>query len=157
MSSATASSEKPEEKKESGTYEAGCHCGYIKFSFTLSPPFPEYQVLQCSCSACTHLGYLLVYPKATDVVWQNNGRERCANYRFNTKRKDQMFCPKCGASLGIDFNDCYKDHIYGFNARALYGINLDELKYKKFNGMEKVEPAGDQSGHIWDEEKQEMR
>lgn len=56
-----STSEKPqEEKKDSGTYEAGCHCGYIKFSVTLSPPLPEYKVLDCNCSACTHLGYLLV-------------------------------------------------------------------------------------------------
>ncbi|RYP15043.1 hypothetical protein DL767_010359 [Monosporascus sp. MG133] len=44
----------------SGTYEAGCHCGYVKFRFALSPPLPEYRVLQCNCSACTKLGYLLV-------------------------------------------------------------------------------------------------
>lgn len=67
-----------EEEKKSGTYEAGCHCGYIKFSITLSPPLPEYTVLDCGCSAsespcisrcvrltrcyqiCAKSGYLLV-------------------------------------------------------------------------------------------------
>lgn len=44
----------------SGTYEAGCHCGYIKFSVTLSPPLPEYKVLDCNCSMCRMGGYLLV-------------------------------------------------------------------------------------------------
>ncbi|KAI1769674.1 Mss4-like protein [Hypoxylon sp. FL1150] len=153
MSTETAASE----KKESGTYEGGCHCGYIKFAITLSPPLPEYKVLNCNCSACSHLGYLLVYPKATDVVWHNNGRERCSNYVFNSKRKDQMFCPKCGSSLGIDFHDFFKDHLYGISVRSLYGINLDELNYKKLDGMKLVEPAEDLSGHIWDEEKQEMK
>lgn len=56
--SATAGEE--EKKSSSGTYECGCHCGYIKFSVTLSPPLPEYQVLQCNCSACTRFGYLLI-------------------------------------------------------------------------------------------------
>lgn len=48
------------EPKQSQTYEAGCHCGYIKFSVTLSPPLPEYKPLNCDCSACRRFGYLLV-------------------------------------------------------------------------------------------------
>ncbi|KAI1083726.1 Mss4-like protein [Whalleya microplaca] len=151
------SSTTPAEGKKSGTHEAGCHCGYVKFSVTLSPPLPEYKVLQCNCSACTHLGYLLVYPEAEDVVWHNNGQERVSRYQFNTKLKDQMFCPKCGASLGIDFRECHKPHTYGINARAFYGLNLDELSYNKVNGIDKVPPAGDLSGQWWDEEKQEMK
>ncbi|KAK9424629.1 putative Glutathione-dependent formaldehyde-activating enzyme [Seiridium unicorne] len=157
MSSA-ATGEKP-----SQTYECGCHCGYIKFSMTLSPPLtgqPEgenYKILQCNCSACTRFGYLLVYPKATEVSWHNDGRARCANYQFNTKQKDQMFCPKCGASLGIDFREVHKPQVYGISARTIYGINVDDLTYRKGNGMEKVLPAGDLSGHWWDEEKQEMK
>lgn len=64
MSGSTESGKKGggegEETKPSGTYEAGCHCGYIKYSVTLSPPFPEYKALNCNCSACTKLGYLLI-------------------------------------------------------------------------------------------------
>lgn len=50
----------PPEARSDQTYEAGCHCGYIKFSVTLSPPLPEYEVVQCDCSACRRFGYLLV-------------------------------------------------------------------------------------------------
>ncbi|KAK9798684.1 putative Glutathione-dependent formaldehyde-activating enzyme [Seiridium cardinale] len=96
-------------------------------------------------------------PKATEVNWHNDGRARCANYQFNTKQKDQMFCPKCGASLGIDFREVHEPQVYGISARTIYGINVDDLTYRKGNGMEKVLPAGDLSGHWWDEEKQEMK
>jgi hypothetical protein len=115
------SSDPTTEEKPSQTYECGCHCGYIKFSMTLSPPLtgqPEgqnYKVNQCNCSVCTRLGYLLVYPVATEVVWRNDGRARCANYQFNTKQKDQMFCPKCGTSLGIDFREVHSPHCYGIS------------------------------------------
>lgn len=56
----------PEAPKPSQAYEAGCHCGYIKFSVTLSPPLPEYKPKNCDCSACRRFGYLLVcmYNKA---------------------------------------------------------------------------------------------
>ncbi|KAH8202116.1 hypothetical protein TruAng_003694 [Truncatella angustata] len=151
------------EEKPSQTYECGCHCGYIKFSMTLSPPLtgqPEgqnYKITECNCSACTRLGYLLTYPKATEVTWHNDGRARCSNYRFNTKQKDQMFCPKCGASLGIDFREFHKQHTYGISARTIYGINLEEVTLVKGDGMKTVPPARDLSGHWWDEEKQEMK
>lgn len=37
-----------------------------------------------------------------------------SRYRFNTKLKDQMFCSRCGASLGIDFRDVLKPKFDGF-------------------------------------------
>jgi hypothetical protein len=52
--------QKEEDEKSSGTYKAGCHCGYIKFSVTLTPPLRQTKVLNCNCSACTRFGYLLV-------------------------------------------------------------------------------------------------
>ncbi|KAI0875142.1 glutathione-dependent formaldehyde-activating enzyme [Hypoxylon argillaceum] len=155
-----ASAEQKQEQEQppaSATYEAGCHCGYIKFAFTISPGLDEYKVMQCNCSGCTRFGYLLVYPEAKDVVWHNNGRERCSNYRFNTKQKDQMFCPKCGASLGIDNRQTLTPHRYGISVRTIYGIDIDKLIYKRGDGRKKMLPAGDTSGHYWDEEKQEMK
>lgn len=56
----TPPQQREEEKKSSATYKAGCHCGYIKFSVTLTPPLPQTEVLNCNCSACTRFGYLLV-------------------------------------------------------------------------------------------------
>ncbi|KAL2680615.1 hypothetical protein Neosp_008217 [[Neocosmospora] mangrovei] len=79
-----------EEPKAEATYEAGCHCGYISLSVTLSPPLPEHEVLHCNCSICRRGGYLLVR----------------------------------------QFND----------------VDLDSLKYKKFDGIHKMVPAGDLSG-----------
>ncbi|KAI1867103.1 uncharacterized protein JN550_007155 [Neoarthrinium moseri] len=48
----STTAEKKEESKPSQTYECGCHCGYIKFAMTLSPPLTgqadgaNYKVLQ---------------------------------------------------------------------------------------------------------------
>lgn len=159
MSTATSA---PEPKKRQ-TYQAGCHCGYIKFSVTVSPPLPETKPLNCDCSACRRFGYLLVCvllllschlgwhppwsertPGRTgvvqkrmarpatiytstlgrgpgraqmtdthlspdmdreDVEWHGDSWVRLSRYQFNTKQKDQLFCGKCGASIGIDFRD----------------------------------------------------
>lgn len=50
----------PAAEKKRQTYAAGCHCGYIRFDVTLSPPLDEYEVLECGCSICRRAGYLLV-------------------------------------------------------------------------------------------------
>lgn len=146
MSTETAPSEKPKQ-----TYPAGCHCGYIQFSVTLSPPLPEYKVLQCNCSACRRFGYLLVYPRREDVKWHGDSESQVLRYRFNTKQKDQMFCGKCGASLGIDFREAPEFSGYGISARTFNGIDLDTLQYKKIDGLQRVDPPEDLSGK-WHEQ-----
>ncbi|KAI9901326.1 hypothetical protein N3K66_003143 [Trichothecium roseum] len=129
---------------ETGTYECGCHCGKISFSMKLSPPLPEYKVLQCSCSICRRAGYLLVYPEYEDVTWHNDSRAKLSNYRFNTKTKDQMFCGDCGSSIGIDFRELDPPS-YGISARTINDVDLDSLQYKKLDGK-KVYPPEDLSG-----------
>ncbi|KAM0554738.1 hypothetical protein ACHAPJ_006810 [Fusarium lateritium] len=141
------------DNKNEGTYEAGCHCGYIGLSVTLSPPLPEYKVLDCNCSICRRGGYLLVYPKYKQVTWHNDSDKRVSRYQFNTKTRDHMFCPKCGASIGIDFAKKRPDDpLYGISVRQFNNINLDSLQYEKFDGMHELEPAVDLSGKETDAE-----
>lgn len=67
-----ASAEQKQEQEQppaSATYEAGCHCGYIKFAFTISPGLDEYKVMQCNCSGCTRFGYLLVCESVCFLCW----------------------------------------------------------------------------------------
>ncbi|KFA61208.1 hypothetical protein S40285_06468 [Stachybotrys chlorohalonatus IBT 40285] len=133
--------------KPSGLYEAGCHCGIISFSFKLSPPLPEYKVLECNCSICRRAGYLLVYPSYDDVTWHNDSKAKCAVYQFNSKTKDQLFCPTCGASIGIDFKNADPQR-YGISARTINNVDLDKLQYEKLDGINKVGPAEDLSGRM---------
>ncbi|KAI6353180.1 hypothetical protein MCOR25_009131 [Pyricularia grisea] len=139
----------------SSTNEAGCHCGYIKFSVTLSPPLSETKVLDCGCSICRRAGYLLVYPKRHQLKWHGDSQSRCAVYQFNTKKKDQLFCPKCGSSIGIDFRDVRDG--YGISVRTFNNINLADLKYHIGDGLNEVEPATDLSGIWYEEDADELK
>lgn len=47
-------------EKRYGEYNGGCHCGDIRFTFKLSPPLDEAAVIDCNCSICRRLGYLLI-------------------------------------------------------------------------------------------------
>ncbi|KAH7158922.1 hypothetical protein DER46DRAFT_610700 [Fusarium sp. MPI-SDFR-AT-0072] len=129
------------------TYEAGCHCGYIGLSVALSPPLPKHEVINCNCSICRRGGYLLVYPAYEKVTWHNDSDKRVSRYQFNTKARDHMFCPKCGASIGIDFARVWPEAPrYGISVRQFNNIDLDSLQYMKLDGLHTAEPAVDLSG-----------
>ncbi|KAM0082526.1 hypothetical protein ACKRZS_005320 [Fusarium odoratissimum] len=117
------------------TYEAGCHCGYIGLSVALSPPLPKHEVINCN------------YPAYEKVTWHNDSDKRVSRYQFNTKTRDHMFCPKCGASIGIDFARVWPEAPrYGISVRQFNNIDLDSLQYMKLDGLHNAEPAVDLSG-----------
>lgn len=78
----------------------------------------------CATVAFSKWLTVIADPSKKDVTWHDGSREKCTNYRFNTKTKDQMFCGSCGSSLGIDFlNEDY----YGISVRVSF------LGYQRVN------------------------
>ncbi len=78
-------------------------------------------------------------PASADVVWHGDARARCAVYRFNTRRKQQLFCPRCGASLGIDFAEAEGRDGYGISVGLpllsfLISVALSLLLFSKKAG-----------------------
>lgn len=128
---------------KSESYEGGCHCGSISFTVELSPPLNKQKVVNCNCSICRRAGYLLVCtllgslifkgplltlildPVYEKVTWHNDSRARLSNYTFQTKTRDHMFCPQCGASIGIDFRE---------NETKRYGISVSISKGGNIHG-----------------------
>jgi hypothetical protein len=64
------------------SYRGCCHCGAARFTFELPTPLEELEVVNCNCtpttdleimlmaspgSICTKNGYLMVYPKASEL------------------------------------------------------------------------------------------
>lgn len=157
-----------ETTKNEQTYPCSCHCGSITFTVTLSPPLTEQTVMECNCSICRRVGYLLVctshsphptpFPrhsvlKSTDppkeaVVFSEDSLPRLSRYQFNTKQIDHLFCGNCGSSLGIDFCE-FRQKGYGISVRAFNNVDLEGLKYKKWDGKAKLPPYSDVSGVQW--------
>lgn len=65
-------------------------------------------------------------PLREEVKWHGDSWARLSKYQFNTKQKDQLFCGKCGASIGIDFRE--------FNAPrpSRFGISVSRLSISFF-------------------------
>ncbi|MBK8373903.1 GFA family protein [Sphingorhabdus sp.] len=70
-----------------------CHCGAVRFRFTL--PSPKIELLDCNCSMCSRTGYLhLIVPHAAfELLTQ---REAMSSYRFGTGAAEHLFCTTCG-------------------------------------------------------------
>jgi hypothetical protein len=107
----TITPQQPEKK----WYFATCHCKAVQYKAYLPV---KLHVNRCSCTICTKLGYLLVYPSKDDVEWLS-GYETLKNYRFGPKIQDHKFCPSCSASIGIDaMNYNVKRDMWRMNVRV---------------------------------------
>ncbi|KAL5045944.1 hypothetical protein BDW71DRAFT_183091 [Aspergillus fruticulosus] len=115
----------------SRTYQGGCHCGTAKFTFTLPASLDELEVVNCNCSICTKNGYLMIYPKASDMKYEHS-EDAVMEYRFASKQFPHYFCKTCGSSLyakGPEGSD-----MMAVNARTIEGVEIDKLKLKKVDG-----------------------
>ncbi|KAF2171498.1 hypothetical protein M409DRAFT_50931 [Zasmidium cellare ATCC 36951] len=129
------------------TYTANCHCNQIRYTVTLpialAPAGPG-KINKCNCSICTKLGYLLVYPKREDVVFEAGCDAFLKDYYFGKKQKPHRFCGGCGSSVLIDFKDAASERERPFlamNTRLFKDIDLDEAEYTTFDGRNRLEPA----------------
>lgn len=53
---------------------------------------------------CSKLpGYLLVYPKRSDVQLLGDSETKLKQYFFGQKRKPHLFCGECSSNVMIDF------------------------------------------------------
>jgi hypothetical protein len=86
--------------QELTSYHGGCHCGAVTFTVRI-PSLSDHNVNRCNCSICSHNGYLLVYPKRTDVDF-HTGYDTMISYCFGDKMRPHKFCPTCGSSVMIE-------------------------------------------------------
>ncbi|KAL2866933.1 GFA family protein [Aspergillus lucknowensis] len=115
------------------TYKGSCHCGAVKFTFTLEPPIEEQEVVSCNCSMCLRNGYLLVYAKASDVTL-DFPEDAVKSYKFNTKQYPHYFCTTCGSSVFAKGPEA--SNVMAVNVRVVEGVDIDKLKLKRVNGKD---------------------
>ena len=98
------------------SYEGNCHCGAVRYTANIAS-LDTQQVTRCNCSICTRNGYLLVYTSPKDVVF-HQGYDDLKGYRFASKKAEHKFCPTCGSSMLVVFNDGKNDTLV-LNVRSV--------------------------------------
>lgn len=76
-----------------GLITGGCHCGAVRFGFTL--PSTQVELLDCNCSICSRTGFLhLIVPHRNFEL--QTPRASLTSYRFGTGAAEHLFCTICG-------------------------------------------------------------
>lgn len=82
------------------SYEGGCHCGAIEFTYEsrLSPR--SWSVRACQCTFCRgHGAFTTSDPKGT-VRFRYLYPDRLRRYRFALRTADFLVCRECGTYVG---------------------------------------------------------
>jgi hypothetical protein len=81
------------DSSEPVTLDGACHCGAVRFTVTLTEGFASAR--RCTCSICRMRGAVAV-TSTPDAFRIEQGEEKLATYRFNTKTAEHHFCTVCG-------------------------------------------------------------
>jgi len=94
--------------------EGGCHCGAVRFRFTL--PSLEVDLLDCNCSMCAKTGFLhLIVPHGDFELL--SGQAELSSYRFGTGAAEHLFCKACG--IKSFYQPRSHPHAWSVNFRCL--------------------------------------
>jgi len=111
------------------TYTGGCHCGEVRYEATLD----LHTVMSCNCSICSKVAPLWTFTKP-DHFALRSGEECLAEYRFNRKVLQHLFCRECGIESFVRGKMPDGSDVVGINVRCLDGVDLAALTVKPFDG-----------------------
>jgi hypothetical protein len=82
------------------TFEGGCHCGALGFSFQTSLSAAEWGVRACQCGFCRAHAARTTSDPSGRLAFRVTGREALQRYRFGLRTADFLLCRDCGIYLG---------------------------------------------------------
>jgi hypothetical protein len=82
------------------TFEGGCHCGALGFSFQTQLPVAEWSVRACQCGFCRAHGARTTSDPSGQLVLHVRQRVALQRYRFGLMTADFLLCRACGIYLG---------------------------------------------------------
>lgn len=102
-------------------HEGGCHCGAVRFRFTL-PDDPL--IRRCNCSICAMKGVVMIDIPMTllDIV---QGEDTLTLYTFGSGAAKHRFCSRCGIHPFHQLRS-EPDH-YGVNIACIDGLSIYDL------------------------------
>ena len=118
-------------------HSANCHCGSVKFTFSISPPLDDYPVVLCNCSICQRNGYLLVYPTKENLKLRDGSEDAIGSYAFAKKNVKHNFCKNCGNSVFFEVQSPPPEAVIEAEARGeklpvIMGVNVSSEPFSAF-------------------------
>jgi len=78
------------------TIDGGCHCGNIRFAFTLPDPGGPIPARTCACSFCRKHGAAHTSHPDGRLTVRIDTDDEVRRYRFGTGTADFLLCRRCG-------------------------------------------------------------
>jgi hypothetical protein len=94
------------------SFEGGCHCAALGFSFQTALPVARWSVRACGCRFCRAHGAVTTSDPTGRLVFHVNQGEWLQRYRFGLMTADFLLCRRCGVYLGAQIE----------TARGAFGI-----------------------------------
>jgi hypothetical protein len=82
------------------TFDGGCHCGALGFSFETALPVSEWSVRACQCGFCRAHAARTTSDPSGRLAFQVGHGESLQRYRFGLMTADFLLCSRCGVYLG---------------------------------------------------------
>ena len=82
------------------TFEGGCHCGALGFSFDTALAVSAWSVRACSCGFCRAHGALTTSDPSGRLAFRPEPGELLQRYRFGLRTADFLICRRCGVYVG---------------------------------------------------------
>lgn len=108
-------------------HQVSCHCGRVRLEVDAELG----EVVECNCSICQRTGFLHWYVPPESVKYLTE-RQGVSTYWWRSATGGQHFCTNCGIAV-LRISTQYPPPV-SINARCIEGVDLDELRIRKFDG-----------------------
>jgi len=82
------------------SFEGGCHCGAIEFTYATAAPARRWPLDACQCGFCRAHGLAATSDPAGEVQFRFIHPEYLRRYRFGLRTADFLVCKECGICVG---------------------------------------------------------
>ena len=84
----------------SKSFEGGCHCGALEYTYETSVPPKRWPVRACQCAFCRGHGAHTTSDPKGQVSFRYLQPDRLRRYRFGLRTADFLICRQCGMYIG---------------------------------------------------------
>jgi hypothetical protein len=117
-------------RSQQRSYEGGCHCGAIEFTYESRLTPRRWAVRACQCTFCRGHGALTTSDPNGTVRFRYLSPDRLRRYRFALRTSDFLICRECGIYVGA---------VMLTGAGAVAVVNLNALRERP-RGLAEAKP-----------------
>lgn len=110
-------------------YRGSCQCGAV--AYTVESDLSS--TLTCNCSRCQRMGFVLTFAPAASFKLER-GEDALAEYRFNSKTIQHLFCRTCGVESFARGKMPDGSEVVAVNVNCLEGVDPRALESQHVDG-----------------------